>query len=134
VERLRRIKRMKELLELIGKKKTVEILSHPNFPEGVNELIRDDYVIVKDENFFLTSKGERARKEGYISEPEKEDPVQLKRNNLNKSITALPPNFSKKPKSILILILAFLIFMSKFLPLEKIFRSKYNFRWWKNKH
>lgn len=125
---------MKELLELIGKRKTVEILSHPEFSKGVNELIRDDYVIVKHENFFLTSKGERARKEGFIPDPEKEDPAQLKRINLNKSITALPPTFSKEPKSILILILAFLIFISKFLPLEKIFRSKYNFRWWKSKY
>ncbi|QED36644.1 hypothetical protein FK178_02470 [Antarcticibacterium arcticum] len=125
---------MEQLLELLGKRKTLKILAHHNFSAGIKDLIREGYVEIKDDDFILTVKGENARKEGIPPETEPEDLTQLKRNNLNKSITELPPpKFKRGSTSIFILILAFFIFLFKYLPLEKINWSNYKLKWWKNR-
>ncbi len=122
---------MDDLLQLIGERKTEKILSHQKFPNGIHELIRQGYVVVTDENFILTPKGELARIEG-LKPVEHEDQAQLRRNTLNKSITELPNGDPEKDKkAIYLLILAFLIFIMKYLSTQKIMKSKFKPKWWK---
>ena len=115
---------MNELLKLIGKKNTEKIISHSKFPEGIHELIRRGYVVVKDEHFFLTEKGENARKTGIQPEVIDKDFSQSRRNALNKSITESSTSSSNKKKSVLFIIYTFLIFFIKFLSNPKFFKAK----------
>jgi len=111
---------MNDLLRLIGKGKKEKILSHPNFRKGIEELVRQGYVIVENENFLLTPKGELAKKAGIQPEMDREDEAQARRNELNKKFTEQThqPSY-KDPKSIFFVMLAFFIFLVKLLPLRK---------------
>lgn len=116
---------MNELLKMIGKKQTEKILSHSKFPEGLNDLVRRGYVVVENEQFFLTEKGEHARKTGIQPEVDKESSSQSRRNEMNKSVTEIPSfTSSKNKKSVFFIILTFLIFFIKFISSYKIFKTK----------
>ena len=116
---------MNDLLKLIGKRNTEKIISHSKFPDGLNELVRRGYVEVKDEQFFLTEKGENARKTGIQPEVKEEHPSQSRRNKMNKSITGIPSSTSsKKSKSVFFIILTFFIFFIKFISNNKLFKVK----------
>lgn len=116
---------MKELLKLIGKKQTEKIITHSDFPDGLRELVRRGYVVVENEQFFLTEKGEKARKTGIQPEVDEESPSQSRRNQMNKSVTEIPSfTSSKNKKSVFFIILTFFIFFIKFISRYKIFKTK----------
>ena len=116
---------MNDLLKLIGKKHTEKIISHSNFPDGLHELVRRGYVVVKDDQFFLTEKGENARKTGIQPEVDEETPSQSRRNEMNKSVIATQSSSSsKKQKSLFFILLTFFIFFIKFISSSKIFKAK----------
>lgn len=116
---------MNELLKLIGKNQTEKIISHSKFPDGLHDLVRRGYVVVENEQFFLTEKGEKARKTGIQPEVDEESPSQSRRNQMNKSVTEIPSfTSSKKKKSVFFIILTFLIFFIKFISRYKIFKAK----------
>lgn len=115
---------MNDLLKLIGKKQTEKIISHSNFPDGLHDLVRRGYVVVKNEEFFLTEKGEQARKTGIQPEVDEESPSQSRRNEMNKSVTEIPSfTSSKNKKSVFFIILTFFIFFIKFITRYKIFKA-----------
>lgn len=116
---------MKELLKLIGKKQTEKIITHSEFPDGLRKLVRRGYVVVENEQFFLTEKGEKARKTGIQPEVDEESPSQSRRNEMNKSVTEIPSfTSSKNKKSVFFIILTFFIFFIKFISQYKIFKAK----------
>lgn len=111
-------------MKLIGKKQTEKIISHSNFPDGLHDLVRRGYVAVKNEEFFLTEKGEQARKTGIQPEVDEESPSQSRRNEMNKSVTEIPSfTSSKNKKSVFFIILTFFIFFIKFITRYKIFKA-----------
>lgn len=116
---------MNELLKLIGKKQPEKIISHSKFPEGLNDLVRRGYVVVENEQFSLTEKGEMARKTGIQPEVDEESLLQSRRIEMNKSVTKIPTfTSSKNKKSVFFIILTFFIFFIKFIASFKIFKAK----------
>lgn len=60
---------VKKFLELIEEGDAVTILSQENVVERLNELLKNELIIFKDGEIFLSEKGKEFKRKGYLHQP-----------------------------------------------------------------